>query len=158
MNKFGRHTPCRRCSSGRPRVTCPAPSNARRNVSPSSYWSDSFPAIKLNRKQLRDETRLSPYADANQKPKPTRIKTRTFNRSQLRLGIPNEDEYSWVADTPASNTAFGVRLDDEEVVNRLRSAFPEHFEEGEHFALLDKRNTSFVLQAKNRPKRPASVK
>lgn len=135
-----------------------APSNARRNVSPSSYWSDSFRAIKLNRKQLRDETRLSPYADANQEAEANENKD-SNTQSGLNSGweYRNDDEYSWVAwRRSASNTAFGVRLDDEEVVNRLRSAFPEHLEEGEHFALLDEKE-NFVCSAGEKPPKEARL-
>ena len=109
----------------------------------SIAWAskDNYASNKLNRKQLRQETRNDAYFV------PQEVEEGKANRdSQASEFTPREGwEYvrsqeesawfGWRQESPVRT--HGVQLESKEVLRSLRSAFPKNLVEGESFALKD---------------------
>ena len=109
----------------------------------SIAWAskDNYASNKLNRKQLRQETRNDAYfiPQEVEEGKPKRVsQSPAFTSREGWEYVRSQEEsawFGWRQESPVRT--HGVQLESKEVLRSLRSAFPKNLVEGESFALKD---------------------
>ena len=109
----------------------------------SLAWAskDNYASNKLNRKQLRQETRNEAYfvPQEVEEGQPNRDSQATeFTPREGWEYVRSQEESAWFGWRQESPVRMhGVQLESKEVLRSLRSAFPKNLVEGESFALKD---------------------